>query len=146
MYTRTYAHTHTHIHIHIHTHTYAHTHTSHTHTRLPSSHQQALGGMEDIPEGVAALLTRSSTDVLSHVAIRARCQGVLLATCLGGRKGGGRMRRVWRAAACWEAGATVLAAARGVLRTYAHEHTHTHTHTRTHIAHPPPKTRRAGRS
>ncbi|KAI8469305.1 MAG: hypothetical protein J3K34DRAFT_283926 [Monoraphidium minutum] len=45
---------------------------------------QALGGMEDIPEGVVGLLTRSSTDVLSHVAIRARSQGVLLATCLGG--------------------------------------------------------------
>jgi alpha-glucan,water dikinase len=39
--------------------------------------------MEDIPEGVVGLLTRSSTDVLSHVAIRARSQGVLLATCLG---------------------------------------------------------------
>jgi alpha-glucan,water dikinase len=42
---------------------------------------QALGGMEDIPDGVVALLTRSSTDVLSHVAIRARTQGVLLAGC-----------------------------------------------------------------
>lgn len=41
----------------------------------------ALGGMEDIPDGVVALLTRSSTDVLSHVAIRARTQGVLLAGC-----------------------------------------------------------------
>jgi len=37
--------------------------------------------MEDIPDGVVALLTRSSTDVLSHVAIRARTQGVLLAGC-----------------------------------------------------------------
>jgi hypothetical protein len=42
---------------------------------------QSLGGMEDIPDGVVALLTRSSTDVLSHVAIRARTQGVLLAGC-----------------------------------------------------------------
>ncbi len=40
-----------------------------------------LGGMEDIPEGVVAVLTESSTDVLSHVAIRARGQKVLLATC-----------------------------------------------------------------
>ncbi|KAF6251712.1 glutathione synthetase ATP-binding domain-like protein [Scenedesmus sp. NREL 46B-D3] len=40
-----------------------------------------LGGMEDIPPGITAVLTKSSTDVLSHVAIRARSQGVLLATC-----------------------------------------------------------------
>jgi hypothetical protein len=31
--------------------------------------------------GVTAVLTASPTDVLSHVAIRARSQGVLLATC-----------------------------------------------------------------
>lgn len=37
--------------------------------------------MEDIPQGVTAVLTESTTDVLSHVAIRARSQGVLLATC-----------------------------------------------------------------
>jgi alpha-glucan,water dikinase len=42
---------------------------------------QTLGGMEDIPPGVTAVLTESSTDVLSHVAIRARSQGVLLASC-----------------------------------------------------------------
>lgn len=42
---------------------------------------QNLGGMEDIPQGVTAVLTESTTDVLSHVAIRARSQGVLLATC-----------------------------------------------------------------
>ena len=30
---------------------------------------------------MTAVLTRSPTDVLSHVAIRARSQGVLLATC-----------------------------------------------------------------
>lgn len=41
----------------------------------------AVGGMEDIPEGVQAVLTKSATDVLSHVAIRARNQRVLLATC-----------------------------------------------------------------
>ena len=44
---------------------------------------QSLGGMEDIPDGVVALLTRSSTDVLSHVAIRARTQ------VRRGRGGGG---------------------------------------------------------
>uniref|UniRef100_A0A383WLS7 Uncharacterized protein n=1 Tax=Tetradesmus obliquus TaxID=3088 RepID=A0A383WLS7_TETOB len=42
---------------------------------------EKLGGMEDIPPGITAVLTKSSTDVLSHVAIRARSQGVLLATC-----------------------------------------------------------------
>eukprot|EP00882_Tetradesmus_deserticola_P000936 GHRQ01001016.1.p1 GENE.GHRQ01001016.1~~GHRQ01001016.1.p1 ORF type:complete len:749 (+),score=345.34 GHRQ01001016.1:55-2301(+) len=42
---------------------------------------ETLGGMEDIPPGISAVLTKSSTDVLSHVAIRARSQGVLLATC-----------------------------------------------------------------
>jgi alpha-glucan, water dikinase len=31
--------------------------------------------------GVVAVLTSSATDVLSHIAIRARSQGVLLATC-----------------------------------------------------------------
>ncbi len=41
----------------------------------------ALTGVEDIPLGVRAVLTSSATDVLSHVAIRARAQGVLLATC-----------------------------------------------------------------
>ncbi|EFN54548.1 hypothetical protein CHLNCDRAFT_135335 [Chlorella variabilis] len=40
-----------------------------------------LTGNEDIPEGVVAVLTSSPTDVLSHIAIRARAQGVLLATC-----------------------------------------------------------------
>ena len=34
-----------------------------------------------LQEGVAAVLTSSPTDVLSHIAIRARAQGVLLATC-----------------------------------------------------------------
>ena len=42
---------------------------------------QGLGGTEDIPLGCSVLLTRNGVDVLSHVAIRARCQGVLLAVC-----------------------------------------------------------------
>ncbi|KAI8469254.1 MAG: glutathione synthetase ATP-binding domain-like protein [Monoraphidium minutum] len=42
---------------------------------------ERLGGNEDIPAGVVAVLTESATDVLSHVAIRARSQDVLLATC-----------------------------------------------------------------
>lgn len=40
-----------------------------------------LSGNEDIPENVRGIITASPTDVLSHVAIRARAQGVLLATC-----------------------------------------------------------------
>lgn len=34
----------------------------------------ALGGIEDIPEGVTAVLSSSIVDVLSHIAIRARNQ------------------------------------------------------------------------
>ena len=34
-----------------------------------------------VQENITAVLTHSATDVLSHVAIRARSQGVLLATC-----------------------------------------------------------------
>ena len=34
-----------------------------------------------LQENVTAVLTRSPVDVLSHVAIRARSQGVFLATC-----------------------------------------------------------------
>jgi len=41
----------------------------------------AVGGNEDIPLGVVAVLTSSVADALSHVALRARAQGVLLATC-----------------------------------------------------------------
>jgi len=41
----------------------------------------AVGGNEDIPLGVVAVLTGSVADALSHVALRARAQGVLLATC-----------------------------------------------------------------
>lgn len=38
-----------------------------------------LGGLEDIPPGVTAVLTASPVDLLSHIAIRARQTGVLLA-------------------------------------------------------------------
>ena len=34
-----------------------------------------------VQENITAVLTHSATDVLSHIAIRARSQGVLLATC-----------------------------------------------------------------
>jgi alpha-glucan,water dikinase len=40
-----------------------------------------IRGDEDLPEGTLAVLTSSSVDVVSHLAIRARNQGVLLATC-----------------------------------------------------------------
>ena len=37
-----------------------------------------LGGLEDIPPGVAAVITNAPVDLLSHIAIRARQIGVLL--------------------------------------------------------------------
>lgn len=40
-----------------------------------------LDGMEDISPHVAAVLTRSRVDILSHIAIRARNSGILLASC-----------------------------------------------------------------
>jgi alpha-glucan, water dikinase len=40
-----------------------------------------IRGDEDLPEGALAVLTSGSVDAVSHVAIRARNQGVLLATC-----------------------------------------------------------------
>jgi alpha-glucan,water dikinase len=40
-----------------------------------------LTGNEDIPLNVECIITAQSTDVLSHIAIRARAQSVLLATC-----------------------------------------------------------------
>jgi len=40
-----------------------------------------IEGDEDLAEGVIAVLTPGSVDVVSHVAIRARNQGVLLAVC-----------------------------------------------------------------
>ncbi|QDZ22760.1 pyruvate phosphate dikinase [Chloropicon primus] len=42
---------------------------------------EGLGGLEDIPEGVVAVLTASPIDILSHIAIRARNTGVFLASC-----------------------------------------------------------------
>lgn len=40
-----------------------------------------IRGDEDLPEGAVAVISSGSVDVVSHVAIRARNQGVLLATC-----------------------------------------------------------------
>ena len=40
-----------------------------------------LDGLEDIPPGVVAVLSRSEVDLLSYVALRARQSGALLATC-----------------------------------------------------------------
>ena len=42
--------------------------------------------MEDIPSHVGGVLTRSMTDVLSHVAIRARSQHALLASCFDAKQ------------------------------------------------------------
>jgi alpha-glucan,water dikinase len=42
---------------------------------------EAIDGDEDIPEGVTAVLSKSTIDLVSHVAVRARNAGVLLATC-----------------------------------------------------------------
>jgi alpha-glucan,water dikinase len=41
----------------------------------------AVSGNEEIPEGVTAVLTRDSPDLVSHVAVRARNAHVLFATC-----------------------------------------------------------------
>ncbi len=43
-----------------------------------------------LQEGIVAVLTSSPTDVLSHIAIRARAQGVLLATCFDAAGEAGR--------------------------------------------------------
>jgi alpha-glucan,water dikinase len=40
-----------------------------------------VDGDEEIPEGVAAVVTQATIDIVSHVAIRARNAGVFLATC-----------------------------------------------------------------
>jgi alpha-glucan,water dikinase len=40
-----------------------------------------IGGEEEIPEGVTAIITPDTTDIVSHVAIHARNARVLLATC-----------------------------------------------------------------
>jgi alpha-glucan,water dikinase len=42
---------------------------------------ETIRGDEDLPQGALAVLTLGSVDLVSHVAIRARNQGVLLATC-----------------------------------------------------------------
>ena len=41
---------------------------------------ETLGGLEDIPAGVRAVVTRAPVDLLSHIAIRARNTNVLLAS------------------------------------------------------------------
>lgn len=41
-----------------------------------------IGGDEEIPAGIPAIITPSTIDRLSHLAIRARNAGVLFATCL----------------------------------------------------------------
>ena len=40
-----------------------------------------VSGDEEIPQGVTAVLTSDSPDLVSHVAVRARNVGVLFATC-----------------------------------------------------------------
>lgn len=40
-----------------------------------------LGGDEEIPQGVTAVLTTDDADMVSHIAIRARNRGILLAVC-----------------------------------------------------------------
>jgi alpha-glucan,water dikinase len=47
---------------------------------------ETVGGQEEIPAGVTAVVTSREVDVLSHLAIRARNAGVLLASCLDGRQ------------------------------------------------------------
>jgi hypothetical protein len=41
-----------------------------------------LDGLEDTPAGTTAVITGAPVDVLAHVALRARAQGVLLAACV----------------------------------------------------------------
>ncbi|MGA1868234.1 MAG: phosphohistidine-like domain-containing protein [bacterium] len=40
-----------------------------------------IQGIEDIPDNVAALLTRDDVDILSHISIRCRNLNIILATC-----------------------------------------------------------------
>jgi alpha-glucan,water dikinase len=40
-----------------------------------------VGGNEEIPEGVTAVITADTPDLVSHVSVRARNAGVLFATC-----------------------------------------------------------------
>jgi len=58
---------------------------------------QQMGGEEEVPQGVVALITASNTDVLCHAAIRARNTGVILATC----HDPGKMREISEAAGKW---------------------------------------------
>ncbi len=44
---------------------------------------QKVSGDEEIPQGVTAVITADTTDIVSHVAIRARNAGVLFVTCYG---------------------------------------------------------------
>ena len=59
----------------------------------------AVSGEEEIPEGVQAVLVRSaavSTDILSHVSVRARNAHVLLAVCFDEAESGKLVREaVW---------------------------------------------------
>jgi alpha-glucan, water dikinase len=42
---------------------------------------EKVGGDEEIPEGVTAVITPDAVDIVSHVAVRARNAGMLFATC-----------------------------------------------------------------
>jgi len=42
---------------------------------------EKVGGDEEIPEGVTAVITPGATDIVSHVAVRARNVGLLFADC-----------------------------------------------------------------
>mmetsp|Transcript_11783 Transcript_11783/g.43062 ORF Transcript_11783/g.43062 Transcript_11783/m.43062 type:complete len:1166 (-) Transcript_11783:1093-4590(-) len=42
---------------------------------------EGLDGLEDVPPGVTAVISRSDVDLLSHLALRARQSGALLACC-----------------------------------------------------------------
>jgi alpha-glucan, water dikinase len=42
---------------------------------------EKIGGEEEIPEGVSAVITPDAVDIVSHVAVRARNAGLLFATC-----------------------------------------------------------------
>ena len=47
---------------------------------------EKVAGDEEIPQGVTAILTSDETDIVSHVAIRARNAGVLFASCFNPEK------------------------------------------------------------
>jgi alpha-glucan, water dikinase len=42
---------------------------------------EKIGGEEEIPDGVTAVITPDAVDIVSHVAVRARNSGLLFATC-----------------------------------------------------------------